>query len=142
MPSPKNLGQTFKGQAAAAADTFGGKMARLSVSFNELKESFGTGFLEGISEASGGVDDLTAQMAALEPKLKLLGQLSGEGVVNLIDLAGAVIVLYNAMSKLTEDNPFFNFVAKLSDYLNPLSSLVKSIINVASWFGGGEETWT
>lgn len=138
----QELSKTFEGQAAAAADTFGGKLAILSVGFNELKESFGTGFLEGISQASGGFDDLTSQMAALEPKLKLLGQLSGEGIVNLIDLTSAVIVLYNEMSKLTEDNPFFGFVAKVLDSLNPLSRAAEAVKTLASWFSRDDDVWT
>lgn len=135
----KQLGDTFRGQAAASAETFGGKMARLSVAFDELKESFGTGFLEGISSASGGVDDLTTQMAALEPKLKLIGQMTGEGVVGMLDLAASVVVLYDAMSKLTENNAFFGFVAKVTDSLNPLSKAAAALKNVASWFSGEDE---
>ena len=45
----KALADTFGGQAAAKADTFQGKMARLSVSFNEAKETVGSYVLDALT---------------------------------------------------------------------------------------------
>ena len=45
----KALADTFGGQAAAQADTFQGKMARLSVSFNEAKETVGSYVLDALT---------------------------------------------------------------------------------------------
>lgn len=45
----KSLANTFNGQAAAAADTFQGKMARLQVAFNEGKETVGAFVLDAIT---------------------------------------------------------------------------------------------
>jgi hypothetical protein len=45
----KSLADTFGGQAAAAADTFQGKMARLQVAFNEGKETVGAFVLDAIT---------------------------------------------------------------------------------------------
>lgn len=45
----KALADTFGGQAAAKADTFQGKMARLTVSFNEAKETVGGYVLDALT---------------------------------------------------------------------------------------------
>jgi hypothetical protein len=45
----KSLANTFGGQAAAAADTFQGKMARLQVAFDEGKETVGAFVLDAIT---------------------------------------------------------------------------------------------
>jgi hypothetical protein len=45
----KSLSNTFGGQAAAAADTFAGKMARLQVAFDEGKETVGAFVLDAIT---------------------------------------------------------------------------------------------
>jgi hypothetical protein len=45
----KALANTFNGQAAAAADTFQGKMARLQVAFDEGKETVGAFVLDAIT---------------------------------------------------------------------------------------------
>jgi len=45
----KSLADTFGGQAAAQADTFAGKMARLQVAFDEGKETIGAFVLDAIT---------------------------------------------------------------------------------------------
>ena len=45
----KQLASTFGGQAAAQADTFQGKMARLTVAFNEGKEQVGSFVLDALT---------------------------------------------------------------------------------------------
>lgn len=44
----KALADTFQGQAATAADTFGGKLRRLKVGFDEAKETVGSYVLDGL----------------------------------------------------------------------------------------------
>ena len=50
----KALADTFGGQAAAKADTFQGKMDRLSVSFNEAKETVGSYVLDALTPLLDG----------------------------------------------------------------------------------------
>ena len=50
----KALATTFGGQAAAKADTFQGKMDRLSVSFNEAKETVGSYVLDALTPLLDG----------------------------------------------------------------------------------------
>jgi len=46
------LSETFAGQADAAANTFAGRMARLSISLDEAKEKLGTALLEPLSKVA------------------------------------------------------------------------------------------
>lgn len=71
------LAQTFGGQAATQAETFQGKLARLSVGFDELKEAFGYGFLAAFDDASGGMDNFLKGLKDLEPQLKIIGTAMG-----------------------------------------------------------------
>jgi len=53
------LTRKFGGQAATAAETYSGKMARITVAVDEAKEAIGRGLLDGLdrmSESMGGVD--------------------------------------------------------------------------------------
>ena len=59
------LGKTFAGQAAAAADTFGGRMAKLGVAADEAKEIIGNSLNKSIDrfiENAGGIDQVTQSM--------------------------------------------------------------------------------
>lgn len=98
------LATTFTGQAAAAADTFSGKMSRLSIGFDELKESFGKGFLSGIEASSGGVENLVLTMERLEPKMEALGKKTGEVVVESTNLAGSAVIVQSQWEKFAKNN--------------------------------------
>jgi len=59
------LNATVGGQAAAAADTYGGKIARLKVAVDEAKESIGYALLKALdqlSNAFGGTGGITAEI--------------------------------------------------------------------------------
>ena len=80
----QELAKTFAGQADKAAGTYQGSIDRLSVGFDELKESFGAGFLEGLGNADAKTGDLTETMAGLEDSMKSLG-------VTLADTLGCFV---------------------------------------------------
>ena len=86
----KTLSQRFGGAASANAETYKGKVALLSVGFDELKESFGQGFLDGLGNADSGVDTLTTSMKDLEPAMQAVGT----GIGELITLAGNLTAAY------------------------------------------------
>lgn len=77
------LAQRFEGFAAEAATTMRGKIDKLAVAFDELKEAFGVGFLEGLEEATGGTDDLNEGIRALEPTVKFVGGSIGQFLVTI-----------------------------------------------------------
>jgi len=64
------LAATFGGQAAAQADTFAGKMARLQVAFDEGKESVGSFVLDAITPlVSGLVNNVIPKIGELSEKI-------------------------------------------------------------------------
>jgi len=86
------LSERFQGQAATAADTWGGKIDRVSVAFDELKEAFGKGFLSALTEADSamGPDGMTKTMQDLEPAIQNIGKALGETVIAIGDIIGWV----------------------------------------------------
>ena len=58
------LAKTFKGAASASADTFAGKLARLSVSFENAKEILGQGLIDSfmILTDSQGIEELQVKI--------------------------------------------------------------------------------
>ena len=61
------LADTYKNSASKAADTFAGKMARVSVAIDTAKESIGQGLIDGLMIASGAtsIDDLQTKIINL-----------------------------------------------------------------------------
>jgi hypothetical protein len=59
-----DLAKTFKGAAAQSADTFAGKMARLTVSIENAKEILGKGLIDSfmILTDSNGIEDLQVKI--------------------------------------------------------------------------------
>jgi hypothetical protein len=79
------LGKTFGGQSATAAATLGGQITTLGIAFDELKESFGTGFLKGMAQSAGGIGNMTQTMRDLQPEVGLVGEFFGELGVKLLE---------------------------------------------------------
>jgi len=66
----KKLGDTFENQASAKADTFQGKMARLSQAFDEGKETVGGFILDAITPlVSGFVDKVIPALSKMSDSL-------------------------------------------------------------------------
>lgn len=74
------LTQKFGGQAAAAADTYGGKLARLQVAADEAKESIGLGLLRA-------ADELAAAMGANQGALDTMSQWASDFALGIAGLA-------------------------------------------------------
>jgi hypothetical protein len=72
-----NLSKTFDGQASVAAETLAGDLQQLGVAFDELKEAFGRGFIDGLANAAGGMDELSARIQAFEPVAGRIGEFIG-----------------------------------------------------------------
>lgn len=83
----QELSQTFSGQADAAANTYQGQLNRLAVGFDELKESFGAGFLNNLDNTTQGTNDLMAAMKDLEPAMRDLGKTAAKAAVGLAKFA-------------------------------------------------------
>lgn len=72
------LSRLFRGQAAAAANTWEGRLQRINVAVDELKESFGAGILEGFGNGKQTTDDLIDAIYELGPAVEKLGTSFGE----------------------------------------------------------------
>lgn len=85
------LSERFAGQSTTAAQTWQGQINRVSVAFDELKESFGGGFLSGLGSAETGVGDLTTTLKDMQPTMETIGSTIGQTVVNTLALTKGVI---------------------------------------------------
>ena len=79
------LSTTFEGQAATAAGTYQGQINRLGVAFDELKESFGRGFLTSLGDATTGTNDLMDAMKDLEPVAESIGNELARAALDAVD---------------------------------------------------------
>lgn len=75
----KALANTFEGQAAAKADTFAGKMARLKEALNEGKETVGSYVLDALQPM------VTLLVNNVIPAIQDLGKTIGEGLQPYMD---------------------------------------------------------
>jgi len=89
----KHLATVFKGDAATAADTFAGKIARVKTSFEELKITIGSGIVDALTYATNGggsVDKLQSAMQSISNNIA--DSVRGLGVmVDLIAQAGSKV---------------------------------------------------
>ena len=114
------LSETFAGQAQAASQTYEGQLKRLAVGFDELKESFGRGFLDGLGDANDTTDDFMTTMKELEPALQNIGQSLGDFAI--------------ATVQGTSDTfDFMKELDKIADYVNGSGSL--GLYRLADQFG-------
>jgi len=103
------LGRAFGGAAAASVDTFAGKVKLIQIAIDEAKESFGKGFLEGISAGLGGLTDLKNGLVDLQPDFEDLGKSVGE-------LTGQLV------SMITQIKDAYNSLGIFKDFLNPITN--------------------
>lgn len=127
------LSSTFSGQATAAAGTLQGQIKILGISFDELKESFGTGFLNGMGSAAGSVGDLSNLLRESQQMAQDLGESVGELAVELLTLANDAWKAYNAFDAWTKNTGMGKVVGFMGDLLNlanPFSMLRKALEGV------------
>ena len=67
------LNDQFSGQAAIAADTYSGKIDRMSIAVDKLQESFGRGLVQGLADTN---DSLNTTIRNME----ILGTVGGEAM--------------------------------------------------------------
>ena len=76
------LAKTFEGQASKQADTFQGKMARLSVAFDEAKETVGSYVLDALTPLVSGI--VSKGIPAVTDFAKNLGESLGPAFGNIV----------------------------------------------------------
>jgi hypothetical protein len=127
------LSTTFSGQASTAAGTLQGQMKILSISFDELKESFGTGFLNGMQGASGSLNEFSMLLRDSQEMAKDLGESVGKLAVEILQLTNDAWKAYKAFDAWTNNTNMGKVVGFLGDLLNlanPFSMLRKALEGV------------
>jgi len=82
----QELSDTFRGQAAAAGQTFQGRINRISAAMGDLQEALGKGFIDAFGDGEDGVADLISALEDLQPVLEGVGNFFGEQAAGLADL--------------------------------------------------------
>jgi hypothetical protein len=99
------LADTYRNSASKAADTFSGKMAKLSVAIDTAKEAIGKGLIDGLMIASGSVsvDDLQVKIVNLGNTLAAIFVATGNIIYenwNLIKQLGIALVAVFTAAKV------------------------------------------
>jgi hypothetical protein len=129
----KALSDLYGGQASEYADTFAGKVARLTQTMNELKESFGAKiidklngllpYIQRVADVLGGTAD-----ASLSNKVKALRRgLDGEGTSGADSLAGSLKAVGESFGQLYDAITG----GKSGDANSRLKALSDALYNVA-----------
>lgn len=127
------LSSRFQGQYKTAAETYEGKIARVGVAFDELKESFGTGFLEALDTANGRTGDYANTIQEFEPFVKELGKRFGE-IATAVGVVTTFVIDANEKFNDWHDdlNGFNKFIVDtllqtLYTMINPINALIGAI---------------
>lgn len=127
------LASTFEGQATVQADTFQGKMARLSVAFNEAKETVGAFILDAITPL---VENIVTYIVPAVQKF-INGFTGGSGLKNaftqIIDVAKTILIpVFEGIQSVV--NKVKNAVMDNKEEFTALWSFTKNIL--APFLGG------
>lgn len=134
------LQKLFGGAASSQAETFKGKIDRLKLGADELKESFGEGFLKGIQEAMdklGGTDSLGQTMKDLEPVMLKLGEDLGLLIGDLLTITTEAGNAYKAFTEWKDGmGPIGTAIDQL--LVSPLTRLADALRTINALRGAGD----
>jgi hypothetical protein len=127
------LAATFQGQASIQADTFQGKMARLSVAFNEAKETVGSFILDAVTPLVENI--VTYIVPAVQSFID--GFTGGSGLKNaftqIIDVAKTILIpIFEGLQSVV--NKVRNAVMNNKEEFTALWSFTKNVL--APFLGG------
>jgi len=95
------LAEIYKGQAAAAADTYAGKIKRVQAAFEDLKETVGQGIIIGFANLTGAGGEIDGAITGIQK----FGIIAAEEIAKL----GTYIrILFSDLAK----DPFFALMIK------------------------------
>ena len=97
------LAGTFSGQAAVAANTYEGRIRRLGVAADELKEAFGYGLLSGLTAFDDAADGATQTLSDLEPIIQNTGRDLGIIASEALKVARALAELGGDTASTNDD---------------------------------------
>lgn len=97
------LAGTFSGQAAVAANTYEGRIRRLGVAADELKEAFGYGLLSGLTAFDDAADGATQTLSDFEPIIQNTGRDLGIIASEALKVAKALAELGGDTASTNDD---------------------------------------
>lgn len=109
----QELSKTWSGQAQTAANTYQGQLDRLAVGFDELKESFGAGFLNSLDNTTQGTNDLMDAMKDLEPAMRDLGVTASKAAVGLAKFAAEAANVVDGAIAMAEEPDWDKLISHL-----------------------------
>lgn len=83
----KALNDQFSGQGAIAADTYSGKIDRMSIAVDHLQEAFGKSLVQGLADTDGSLESTIKNM-------ELLGMVGGEAIRAILSPLNVVTTLF------------------------------------------------
>lgn len=105
-----DLQNRFEGAAAAATDTFAGKLARLTEAVEQAKEAFGKGFVEGLQSSQIEVEELQKDIINL-------GTVLGKTAAASVAFADKMIEQLDRIGKSQAANFVLSLFEKLTNYV-------------------------
>ena len=128
------LSSTFAGQADKAAGTYQGQINRLSVGFDELKESFGSGFLKALGDTDAKTDDFMSTLQSLEPLISDIGDEFGTTASQIVYIVGKLTSFQAKLEGMTGPLGFFYDKLKLIyDIANPVSTALSTFARILGY---------
>jgi hypothetical protein len=115
------LADTYRNSAAKAAETFSGKMAKLSVAIDTAKESIGKGLIDGLIIATGStsIDELQSKIVSLGTNLAAIFVATGNLIYDnwfLIKQLGiAMVATFTAAKVYAGVTAFIAIMTKLKN---------------------------
>jgi hypothetical protein len=122
----KEITNVTKGSAAAAADTFSGKLARIKVAADTAKESIGAGLVEALMQISKSTD-----IDQLQGKIINFGNSAAETLGNIGRIISENIVLIKAFGALMIAAFAVNKIAAFIIALEKIVKTIKMLRNAA-----------
>ena len=118
----------FGGSAAAATNTFAGQIQRLQDGFQELTESFGTGFLNAVNDSEAGMRDMAQTLRDLQPQAESLGEAMGNVAIAISGLSKVIDYAKTAWNWMPD---WLQGVAKLANNtINPVANFYDILTKV------------
>lgn len=131
------ISKTYAGQAQKAAQTYQGQIERLKIGFDELKESFGYGFLNALSNTENGTDSLMRALKNLEPAVNNLGKRAGETTDGLGKILAALEDVSSTTNKTADETTWYN--TALNYMINDFPLFwngLRTMGNIIGWLQG------
>lgn len=113
------LSNLFQGDAAAAADTYAGKVNRLKVAFHDMQVQIGQGLVDAFTKIAGNggsIDSATKAMSSF-------GDTVGNAILGVGVLVRKVEDLYNSLGFLKKIGSFFSNSFVQSVFMPEISAI-------------------